>query len=499
MRELLTEGNIDTTFVPERIIRESNESCIRTADSYNLPFRITEAQLEKMFIEKVAESQNKYFSSLDDAFKLWFRNIVYAKEMDAVFGKEGRNYPGEENRRTVLSDGSVKLVCPMDNCTTETFKLKRHLERQHSHLTDSQKLFALSAARKIYRNTKLEGECEDSEAKKKKNSYSNTVLVNRKFNYKECTICSKLCMNIAQHINGVHKISRNDPSYIEYVQNSRTIPKCYTKEVQGKRVKLTSDELRDAEIEHASEVESQQRTLDELKIYRDKMKELRRILNESTGEKKRDVEHELKKTEEQYRNIRFKEMRNLTTNVQKWSSSFRQYLEQREYHNPKRGTRMAIDVMIPFEKVRGVPLKYEDLVSGPTIRAILQQFKQVDSITATSKLKYIQMFNMLLRYLICDFTSPERKNSESPVEVLARGVVMKDIDHEVDGFRALLQKKKGHDLIETKRKAEKKLISGEELEDLLKDKFPLFWKCFTNQAMNLTGTPPIKLYKSGTG
>ena len=238
--------------------------------------------------------------------------------MDAVFGKEGRNYPDEENRRTVLSDGSVKLVCPMDNCTTETFKLKRHLERQHIHLTDSQKLFALSAAREIYRNTKLEGECEDSEAKKKKKkSYSNTGLVNRKFNYKECTICSKLCMNIAQHINGVHKISRNDPSCIELVQNSRTIPKCYTKEVQGKRVKLTSDELCDAEIEHASEVESQQRTLGELKLYRDKMKELRRILNESTGEKKRDVEHELKKTAEQYRNIRFKEMRNLTTNVQK--------------------------------------------------------------------------------------------------------------------------------------------------------------------------------------
>ena len=60
-------------------------------------------------------------------------------------------------------------------------------------------------------------------------------------------------MNIAQRINGVHKISRNDPSYIELVQNSRTIPKCYTKEDQGKRVKLTSDELRDAEIEHASE------------------------------------------------------------------------------------------------------------------------------------------------------------------------------------------------------------------------------------------------------
>ena len=49
----------------------------------------------------------------------------------------------------------------------------------------------------------------------------------------------------------------------------------------------------------------------------------------------------------------------------------------------------SIDVMIPYEKVRGVPLKYEDLVSGHTIRAILQQFKKVDGITATSKLKYI--------------------------------------------------------------------------------------------------------------
>ena len=100
--------------------------------------------------------------------------------MDAVFGKEGRNYPDEANRRTVLNDGSVKLVFPMDNCTTETLKFKRHLDRQHSHLTDSQKLFALSAARKIYRNTKLERESEDSEAKKKIPG-----LVNRKFNYKE--------------------------------------------------------------------------------------------------------------------------------------------------------------------------------------------------------------------------------------------------------------------------------------------------------------------------
>ena len=35
MRELLTERNIDTTFVPKRIIKESNESNIRTA--FNQP------------------------------------------------------------------------------------------------------------------------------------------------------------------------------------------------------------------------------------------------------------------------------------------------------------------------------------------------------------------------------------------------------------------------------------------------------------------------------
>jgi len=81
-------------------------------------------------------------------------------------------------------------------------------------------------------------------AKRKRESSENPVkLVARKSCYKECPICFNLYKNLSDHIFSLHKVQRTDVLYEGYITNPTSVPECYTKLENGKRVKLSGEEL----------------------------------------------------------------------------------------------------------------------------------------------------------------------------------------------------------------------------------------------------------------
>ena len=132
-------------------------------------------------------------------------------------------------------------------------------------MTESQVEFAMKAARKI---EKIRNPIQIKEKPTKSKKYQNTDLVNKKNNYKECVICSKLCINMSDHIQKTHKVHRSHRNYDNYIENAKVIPKVYTKIQDGVRVQLRDTALEDAKEVYADLIGNQQTTLEKLKKFR---------------------------------------------------------------------------------------------------------------------------------------------------------------------------------------------------------------------------------------
>ena len=130
---------------------------------------------------------------------------------------------------------------------------------------------------------------------------------------------------------------------------------------------------------------------------------------------------------------------------------------------------MAMDVILPYEKLIKNPLEFNNLLDAKFVRDLLQCFKAQENTTSTTKMKYLVMFQWLLKFLISDVSSPERKEKESNEELLTKDIKRKDVEFEIETVHSSLSKNKGADLLKTKNKAKKKLISKEELDSLLQE------------------------------
>ena len=301
-----------------------------------------------------------------------------------------------------------------------------------------------------------------------KKVYQNTNHVNRKNNYKKCSICSKLCLNIAQHIKGVHKIGGDDSLYMEYIKNSKVVPKLLTKIEYGKPVELDGSELREAKLKHGKKLANESNTLAALKNLREEMGNLKTKLQEAKNKEEYDISKKLlNEVEARYKTIRYKDTRNYSENVFKWKNEFVKFLAMRDYENPERGARMAVDVMLPFEKETGKPLSFQDLLNSGIVRSMLHSFKLHEAITSTSKIKYLKMFELMVRYLICDCLSPEKKMDETAEDLLIRKIRLDEDLHEIEAVYASLRKKKGEDLVATRKRAKGRLVGENELNSIL--------------------------------
>ena len=439
---------------------------------YSFSKRISSKRLLEKFSQSVSEARRTYLDELGKAKNL-LTNLRACKEMDNVFNdSEGPDYQSseeEENFCETLKDGTKRLRCPLLKCNKKVFRLMRHLNTQHGNLSDSTKENAVKYAKLMIQLSGSKPKViDDGKQLTKRESRSSTALVQRKLNFKQCCICSKLCKNISQHIADVHKVSRKDPTFLQKVSSSETIPTCYTKEENGKRILLTGKEMEDAKSKYSEEISAQKDVLQTLKDLRSKIKLLKQSLeNESDSEERKHLQDLVREAEADYKQIRFKDTRMYSTDVRKWKEGFEEYLTMIASSNPVRGSRMAVDVLIPFEKTNGCSLTFSDLVDPRKSREILKCFRERDGITATSKRKYLSMFSKFMKYILTDPTSPERKACDDQSSIQIKGFQLKEVEHEIDIASSILIKKKGSDLIETKKKAAKKLITNEELNDLL--------------------------------
>lgn len=167
--------------------------------------------------------------------------------------------------------------------------------------------------------------------------------------------------------------------------------------------------------------------------------------------------------------FRYSDSRLYSERVKMWKDSFLTHLEQRGFYNPSRGVNMALEIILPFEANMNTTLKFEDLMDPRKIRSMLQQFKLVESTNFTSKGKYVNMLRELIKFLVYDIYSPERKKNESNEEIIAKGLKIKDVEHEIKCFLESLSKEKGADRIKARYRAKKKIIPNEDLKELLEE------------------------------
>ena len=156
---------------------------------------------------------------------------------------------------------------------------------------------------------------------------------------------------------------------------------------------LTGSELEKAEEQYSGQIASQSDVLNQLKSCRSIIDSYKKKITDTQNEEEA-VRYSilLDEAKKNYKSIRYQDQRCYTEHVSIWRDSFLKYLEEKEHHNPKRGVSMAMDVLLPYEKQRGYPLTFQDMVDGEILRALLKEFRQVPTISSSSKTKYVKMF-----------------------------------------------------------------------------------------------------------
>ena len=398
---------------------------------------------------------------MNNATKMLTDNLKQCQEMDRMLGtgEDLNDYTSEEEEET--SPNTER--CPIHNCNSTIVKLKRHLTIHK--LDDCKRDYAIKCSKIFAQNSNQMSSTSTKIAKP-----SNTNLVNRKCNYKICPICNNLYMNMSDHLKHFHKMSSTDPNYESYVKNCAVVPKCYTKKKEGKVKILTDKSMEEAKSKYEAEINSQQKILNQLKTLRHDIK--------TTSERLRvqPTEEDTKKLEELYKEYteqRYKDSAVYTDKVNIWKSKFEEHLERRGDSNPKRGVAMVMAVMTPnFDE----EISLQELLDASYIRSKLDAFKLNKSTNSTSKLKYIKYFELFIKYLCTDVSSPEYKDNQTNDEIITQDIKLKTISNEIETALSHLSKNRGRDLVTARKKATSKLIKTEdssailqEIEDFLRD------------------------------
>ena len=112
-------------------------------------------------------------------------------------------------------------------------------------------------------------------------------------------------------------------------------------------------------------------------------------------------------------------------------------------------------------------LTFRDISEGKSVGELLDTFKHHPGMTATSKVKYLKMFERLVKFLICDCCSPERNQEDTVSEQIARKVKIEDFGHEMTATYDSLKKKRGEDQVATRKRAKERIVEVGDLQEIL--------------------------------
>ena len=441
----------------ERIIEIENvDVSTLSLHTYSFTKRVTENELLRAYSRKIKAAQNDYKSKLNDAANFLTANLRKCQEMDFILGVSSDVEDGSFDNEDVPEG---KQRCPVNDCKASTFKLKRHLKTHD--LTENQIEYAMNVAQLFTKNSQP---TQTGPTRSKAGKPSNTNLVNRKCNYKECPICKRLILNITDHLKNTHKINNNDSKYTDYIKHCRVVPRIYTKKKRGVTTLLANKSLDDAREEYEEEVNRQKKTLDKLKELRKEIEDLTQRLREKPSNKD---EKKLQDLTALYNKEKNKESKSYPPKIEHWMTTFEEYLIARGDSNPKRGTKMATEVFFPDSCTEEI--SFLNLLDARYVRFLLQEFKQKTTTNSTTKIKYIKYFELFIKFITRDLSSPEYRENLSNEELITQDIKIKGINHEIETMISQLSKNRGKDLIIGKQRAKNKLISSSDSYSMLKE------------------------------
>lgn len=253
--------------------------------TFDLCERKTRGQLILEYADTIYNAQQNYMKAVTKADTILLRNIQECTKADNVLGVSPvpmQNVSCSASDKT-LKDGSKHLKCPMVGCMSNIFKLKRHLVSQHPSLNGYQIKYAQHISKLMFLHSPVTKETEvsgDSNLLDKRKPMQ-TNFVYKKLNPKQCPLCTKLLLNMGDHLSNVHNLIRSSSQYKSYLSDALVVPKCYTKIINGETVKLSGDELMEAEIAYDSQIKNQAENLSSLAQLKSEMATLRSHMNET--------------------------------------------------------------------------------------------------------------------------------------------------------------------------------------------------------------------------
>ena len=114
--------------------------------------RVSSKQLINEFVDKIKIAQEIYKNSIENFIQEWKNNISMCSKMDEEFGEDYEGCVEDDAKVIKAKDGSHLTKCPISNCATKTFKLRRHLRDIHPSLSENVQEFAIDISKKIERN-----------------------------------------------------------------------------------------------------------------------------------------------------------------------------------------------------------------------------------------------------------------------------------------------------------------------------------------------------------
>ena len=123
-----------------------------TGTSYSFTKRLSVKELCERFSTRIKECQISYTAGIKAAVDELKLNLNMCRRMDRIFGVDYKDETEESFQVLKAKDGSRLLRCPLQNCSTKTFKLRRHLRDVHPTLSDEGQDLAVEISQKFERN-----------------------------------------------------------------------------------------------------------------------------------------------------------------------------------------------------------------------------------------------------------------------------------------------------------------------------------------------------------